>query len=145
MVTMAGNQFYMPAPAWTTPIVDFKNGTGTGRLTFTGNRITDQLGTTEFLKIAADDYHVIHGNSFVGSIANFPASKSAGVYQSPLELFYGTSIAVGGRAPTRAFSALGTVTNGLTFYCSDCTIASPCASGGTGAYAKGIAGAWVCN
>ena len=44
-----------------------------------------------------------------------------------------------------AFSALGTPSNGATQYCSDCTIANPCASGGSGAFAKRLNGAWVCN
>lgn len=43
------------------------------------------------------------------------------------------------------FANLPTQVNGGVIYCSDCTIASPCASGGTGALAKGINGAWVCN
>ena len=45
----------------------------------------------------------------------------------------------------RPFSSLGTPTNGVVIYCSDCTITNPCARGGTGAYAKGLRGAWVCN
>ena len=43
------------------------------------------------------------------------------------------------------FANLPTVANGYLIYCSDCTIASPCASGGSGALAKGINGDWVCN
>lgn len=35
--------------------------------------------------------------------------------------------------------------NGMMVYCSDCTIASPCAGSGTGALAKRLNGAWVCN
>lgn len=45
----------------------------------------------------------------------------------------------------RAFAALGTPSNGTMTYCSDCTIANPCAGGGTGAIAKRLNGAWVCN
>lgn len=40
---------------------------------------------------------------------------------------------------------LGTVVNGTLVYCSDCTVATPCAGSGTGALAKGLNGAWVCN
>ena len=40
---------------------------------------------------------------------------------------------------------LGAATNGSMIYCSDCTIANPCAGGGTGAIAKRLNGAWVCN
>jgi hypothetical protein len=30
-------------------------------------------------------------------------------------------------------------------YCSDCVIANPCRSGGSGAIAKRLNGSWVCN
>lgn len=43
------------------------------------------------------------------------------------------------------FANLGTTANGSFCYCSDCTIASPCAGGGTGALAKRLNGVWVCN
>lgn len=43
------------------------------------------------------------------------------------------------------FAALGTPVNGTLLYCSDCTIANPCASGGTGAFAKRLNAVWVCN
>lgn len=36
-------------------------------------------------------------------------------------------------------------TNGQMRYCSDCTIANPCAGGGTGAIAKRLNGVNVCN
>lgn len=35
--------------------------------------------------------------------------------------------------------------NGMQVYCSDCTKATPCASGGSGAFAYRINGAWECN
>jgi hypothetical protein len=40
---------------------------------------------------------------------------------------------------------LGTPANGRIIYCSDCTIANPCAGAGTGAIAKRLNGVWVCN
>jgi hypothetical protein len=43
------------------------------------------------------------------------------------------------------FAALGAPSNGTVYYCSNCTIASPCASGGTGAIAKRLNNGWVCN
>lgn len=42
-------------------------------------------------------------------------------------------------------ATLGTPANGTMVYCSDCTIANPCAGAGTGALAKRLNGAWVCN
>lgn len=50
-----------------------------------------------------------------------------------------------GTGAAAAFGDLGAATNGSMIYCSDCTIASPCAGGGTGALAKRLNGAWVCN
>jgi hypothetical protein len=44
-----------------------------------------------------------------------------------------------------AFAQLGTFANGSYGYCSDCTAATPCAGGGTGAMARRINGAWVCS
>ena len=44
------------------------------------------------------------------------------------------------------FSNLGTGTrNGTLVYCSDCKIQNPCAGSGSGAIAKRLNGAWVCN
>jgi hypothetical protein len=44
------------------------------------------------------------------------------------------------------FANIGVIgTNGQIGYCSDCTIANPCASGGTGAIAKRLNGVNVCN
>lgn len=40
---------------------------------------------------------------------------------------------------------LGTPANGTIRFCNDCTIANPCAGGGTGAMAKRLNGVWVCN
>jgi hypothetical protein len=45
----------------------------------------------------------------------------------------------------QTFGNLGAATDGSMIYCSDCTIASPCAGGGNGAIAKRLNGAWVCN
>lgn len=41
--------------------------------------------------------------------------------------------------------ALTGAVNGTFVYCSDCTFANPCAAVGTGALAKRINGAWICN
>ena len=44
-----------------------------------------------------------------------------------------------------AFAALGTPANGTIVYCTDCQAVAVCADTGTGAFAKRLAGAWVCN
>ena len=43
------------------------------------------------------------------------------------------------------FTALPAAPDGSMLYCSNCAIANPCAGAGTGALAKRLAGAWVCN
>lgn len=43
------------------------------------------------------------------------------------------------------FANLGTPANGVLVFCTDCTKATPCAGGGTGAFAKRANGAWDCN
>jgi hypothetical protein len=55
-----------------------------------------------------------------------------------------TSTGVQQWSPT-LFAALGTPANGSLTYCSDCTLASPCAGAGTGAFAKRLNAVWVCN
>lgn len=53
------------------------------------------------------------------------------------------------RATGVTFANIGTTpygtTNGTILYCTDCTIASPCAGGGTGAIAKRLNATWVCD
>jgi hypothetical protein len=43
------------------------------------------------------------------------------------------------------YANLGAWANGSLVYCTDCTVAATCASGGTGAFAKRINGTWVCS
>ena len=55
--------------------------------------------------------------------------------------------ALGGHVSDAAFTAatLPAAGNGSTVYCQDCVIASSCSGSGSGAFAKRINGAWVCN
>jgi hypothetical protein len=48
-------------------------------------------------------------------------------------------------AGTTTHSALGSPADGALIYCSDCTVANPCAASGTGAIAKRSGGVWICN
>jgi hypothetical protein len=43
------------------------------------------------------------------------------------------------------FANLGTPPNGTVRYCGDCTKSTPCASGGTGAFARRLNAAWDCD
>lgn len=50
-----------------------------------------------------------------------------------------------GNNTQQIFANLGAATNGTMTYCGDCTKATPCAGGGTGALAVRLNGAWDCN
>ncbi len=56
----------------------------------------------------------------------------------------GVNMAIGDPDPV-AFADLGTPGDGTERYCSNCTFANPCASGGNGAFAKRLNGAWRCD
>ncbi len=83
----------------------------------------------------------------IGSLEQSGAASGAmairsGTTTTPKTLsFFGTAVVF----PTVTFSTLPSPTNGMVCYCSDCTIANPCAGGGTGAIAKRLNGGWVCN
>lgn len=57
-----------------------------------------------------------------------------------------SGIMAGGRfqLPIVPFASLGTPVEGAVFKCSNCNVASPCTSGGTGAIVIGAAAAWNC-
>ena len=67
------------------------------------------------------------------SIAGTTGINSTGFFGPSLTIF------------STAFASLGTPINGTFYYCNDCTVANPCAGGGTGALAKRLNGVWVCN
>jgi hypothetical protein len=77
-------------------------------------------------------------------INSFNNIKTANIYIT------GATIAAtqGWLPPPIVFANIATAVglgNGSVVYCSDCTIANPCAGAGTGAIAKRLNGAWVCN
>lgn len=78
-------------------------------------------GNTKHLQIAVD------GSVTVGATA--PATPLVGA-------LYFTGV---------AFASLGTPSNNHLVICTNCTVANPCAGGGTGALAKRLNGVWVCN
>jgi hypothetical protein len=55
------------------------------------------------------------------------------------------SSATAQRVTSASFAQLSSAANGSVRYCTNCTQASPCASGGTGALAVRRAGAWDCG
>lgn len=59
--------------------------------------------------------------------------------------FYCTPIIITPTSFLFANRAAHLPSNGMFGYCSDCTIANPCAGGGNGAFAKKLNGDYVCN
>jgi hypothetical protein len=70
-----------------------------------------------------------------------PSINTAGTSILSSSGFYGPSLTIF-QTP---FANLSTPINGTFYYCNDCTVANPCAGGGTGALAKRLNGVWVCN
>lgn len=92
---------------------------------------------------------------YIGSVGDnvlslgVPASGYFGFKVADILYFYIEKVSGGGARiqfnGSTNFANLGAVSNGSMTYCADCTFASPCAGAGTGAIAKGIAGAWRCD
>lgn len=94
-----------------------------------GNVVVKATGTLGFGSSGVTAADVIFGRVGTGIVSLANGSAANGMLQYAATLF----------------ANLGTPANGTTCYCSDCTIANPCASGGTGALAKRLNGVWVCN
>jgi hypothetical protein len=70
-----------------------------------------------------------------------PTLNSAGTAGVTAGGYFGPALTI---LPT-VFASLGTPLNGTVYFCPDCTVANPCAGGGTGALAKRLNSVWVCN
>lgn len=105
-------------------------GTSFDRLQFGGTTSSfpsmKRSGTNISFRLADDSANTGVGASTIGINVSSPGNSQLG-FNAVL------------------FASLGTPANGTIGYCSDCTIASPCASGGTGALAKRLNSIWVCN
>jgi hypothetical protein len=108
-------------------------------------------GVIELTNNAANDFSRLQ---FGGTTSSFPALKRNGANlevkladDSAFSGISGNVITATSRIDITGttFASLGTPSNGALRYCSDCTIANPCASGGTGAFAKRLNSTWVCN
>jgi hypothetical protein len=82
------------------------------------------------------------GTNKNGGVINITSGLATGSGTPGLVSFLGSGIT---KFKAITFASLPTPTDGMFLYCSDCTIASPCAGSGTGAFAKRLNGVWVCN
>jgi len=77
-------------------------------------------------------------SSSTAAFANLPVSATALVVLWPNASSNGTRVGV-------TAANLGNPSDGSIYWCSNCTVATPCAGGGGGAYARRLGGVWVCN
>lgn len=96
----------------------------TGSATVTGNVFTPISGQLAVIGLTNSD---IINNIFIGTA---PYTSNGFISGNTLN---------GGTQP---FATLPAAENGSTIYCNDCTVASPTAGGGTGAYLARVNGAW---
>jgi hypothetical protein len=102
-------------------------------------------GAVGFSAVKLDNSDIV-GTHYVDTLAipnGASAPQSAGGGPSGLHsgLVWGQTLQLG----IVGFASLGAPANGTFTYCPDCTIANPCAGGGTGALAKRLNSVWVCN
>jgi hypothetical protein len=86
----------------------------------------------------ADTLASVCGSPYLGSGAPPSGASAAAIGSLGLQAY---QLSMSGTL----FANLGTPVNGTFVYCMDCTVANPCAGSGTGALAKRLNGAWVCN
>lgn len=112
--------------------------TGIGKIQFRDETptVAYQVGYRD----STGDFRILAGTSFTNNTGIIMDSTGT-VNVNPLLL------ATKYQAAAFTFSNIGTTlsANGMFGYCSDCTIANPCAGSGTGAFAKRLNGVNVCN
>lgn len=115
--------------------------------TYSAFNNTGQLGVGVSAPVAQLDVRP-SSSSTIGQVLRLASGQTA----NALEVQNSTGTLLSGVAASGAFYSagvtqanLGTPANGTFVFCTDCTIASPCASGGTGALAKRLNSVWVCN
>jgi hypothetical protein len=96
------------------------------------DNICDTFGGTAIKVAASSTGTTVIDNRMLGTVATpYGLLDTTGLFRNQYPM---------------AFAALpADVADGSQVYCSDCTIASPCADSGTGALAKRLSNAWVCN
>jgi Right handed beta helix region len=135
------------------------NSAQIGNVSITSNQfITPPAGSNPTIALAAVSGAYVADNLFdrattVGIVSGIYVSGAAtdvtigqNAYRSIDHPIVGGSATTSVKGLTDStFATLPTVVNGSMLYCSDCVVAASCTSGGTGAFAKRLNGAWVCN
>jgi hypothetical protein len=115
----------LPAGLVGTPALTFSSDTDTGFYNSFANELSVTTGGTRIATFSSTSLEVTNDI----------------ILTDTLSIGAGGEIIIG----TTFFASLGAGSNGTLVYCSDCTIANPCAAAGTGAFAKRLNNIWVCN
>lgn len=126
---------------------------GTKTITPSWTTLNGQVSTNTCRGPAANNMGCVYtigtgaaGTSYIDSSAFFysvspPTSASAFSEGLSAKGFSGHAVTL---SPV-PFASLGAPQDGTLYFCPDCTIANPCAGGGSGGLAKRLNGVWVCN
>lgn len=130
---------FNPGPA-------FVGGSVSQTTTFSGQVIANGASFSNGNPLLSVDGRSASGAGVpVQIFANPSAASAVQIYSSGSVLWFSVDSTGGLRPRVVTFSLLPTTNNGALMFCQDCTKATPCASGGNGAFAKRINGAWDCN
>lgn len=125
-VTLANNLVHAVALASGQAVGIFVNGSNVDAA-IRGNRIHS---SADGLRFSADNHATLYVTQ------NHVTAASSSIYANPQNATTDGPV---------TFNNLGTPMDGIQTFCVDCTFANPCASGGTGAIAKRLAGSWRCD
>jgi hypothetical protein len=78
-------------------------------------------------------------------IPNFTGTNAGEAFRSAINDRFSGTESISPRMVNLSFANLPAEQDGLTIYCTDCQKSSPCAAGGTGAFAFGQNGQWTCS
>lgn len=133
------------------------SGTGATRYGIIANNQSYDDGTATQVygfRITNDNNSAInfYGNQAWGNVTaplngDFAVTQRNRIFGNDFEVekSFRTAAGLPWRSDGVTWNILGTPANGSMIYCTNCTIANPCAAGGTGAFAKRLNGVWVCN
>lgn len=107
--------------------------TAGSNIVFSGNLIICNSASTNGINI--NDGNA--GPTTITITGNRTTSCNAGIVAN-------TSTLMNNNSPVTTAHLFAPV-DGSTVYCTDCSIANPCGGSSSGAYAKRVRGAWVCN
>jgi len=133
----------------------YTTGTGAGTKFYIDNGANGGMLTLGQGALANSGVSHIQLNSTTSTrpVANFQAAASTAVNTGVILISNGAGNVVAQLNASGALQQMGVTfaslpsgaANGNLIFCSDCTMANPCAGSGNGAFAKRLNNIWVCN